>query len=180
MTKLVFLILIVVLVSFSNMTSPTETSNHVRMGCTFSVIICLNDQSQRLDMRASEVLIHSIINQVNSTKLMDSIDNLSSFHTRHTKSEHIENVAYWLKSELQGICNGNVYFHNFTRVDQGIGYNLRNIICNLEGSAAHDNNKNNNHFILISAHYDSRTQDISQTNASAPGADDNASGVAAV
>ena len=119
MTKLVFLILIVVFVSFSNMTSPTaayanETSNHVRMGCTFSVIICLNDQSQRLDMRANEGLMHSIIIQVNSTKLMDWIDNISLFHTRHTKSQYIQNVAYWPKIELQGICNGKVYFHTFT------------------------------------------------------------------
>jgi hypothetical protein len=185
MTKLVFLILITVFVSFSNMTSAiatyaNETSNHDRMRCTFSVIVCLNDQSQQSDTPANEGFIHSVINQVNSTKLMDWIDNLSSFHTRHTKSEYIENVAYWLKSELQGICNVRVYFHNFTRIDQGMGYNLRNIICTREGSAAHDNNKNNNHLILISAHYDSRTQDINQTNARAPGADDNASGVAAV
>ena len=185
MTKLVFLILIIVFISFSNMTSAraahaNETSNHDRMGCTFSVIVCLNDQSQQLDTPGNEGFIHSAINQVNSTKLIDWIDNLSSFHTRHTKSEYIENVAYWLKSELQRICNGKVYFHNFTRIDQGIGYNLRNIICNQEGSAAHDNNKNNNHLILISAHYDSQAQDINQTNARAPGADDNASGVAAV
>src|ERR671925_2225225 len=141
MTKLVFLILITVFVSFSNMTSAiatyaNETSNHDRMRCTFSVIVCLNDQLQQSDTPANEGFIHSVINQVNSTKLMDWIDNLSSFHTRHTKSEYIENVAYWLKNELQGICNGKVYFHNFTRIDQGMGYNLRNIICNQEGSAA--------------------------------------------
>jgi Zn-dependent M28 family amino/carboxypeptidase len=59
---------------------------------------------------------------------------------------------------------------------------LKNIICNQEGSGeARDNNNNDHHpLILISAHYDSRMQDINQTNARAPGADDNASGVAAV
>ena len=58
---------------------------------------------------------------------------------------------------------------------------MKNIICNQEGSgaAARDNN-NNNHVMMISAHYDSRMQDINQTDARAPGADDNASGVAAV
>jgi Zn-dependent M28 family amino/carboxypeptidase len=157
-----------------------ETSNHDRMGCTFSVIVCLNDQSQQLDTPGNEGFIHSVTNQVNSTKLIDWIDNLSSFHTRHTKSEYIENVAYWLKNELQSVCNSKVYFHNFTQIDQGIGYNLKNIICNQEGSAADDNNNNYHPLILISAHYDSRMQDINQTNARAPGADDNASGVAAV
>jgi Zn-dependent M28 family amino/carboxypeptidase len=53
---------------------------------------------------------------------------------------------------------------------------LKNIICYQEGSTEYDNN----HLILISAHYDSRMQDINQSDARAPGADDNASGVAAV
>jgi Zn-dependent M28 family amino/carboxypeptidase len=187
MTKLVFLILITGFASLLNTTSITAV--HANEGsydytaCIFSVIICLNDQLQRLEESeepANEGFIHSAINQVNSTKLIDWIDNLSSFHTRHTKSEYIENVAYWLKNELQRICNGKVYFHNFTQIDQEIGYNLKNIICNQEGSAADDNNNNYHPLILISAHYDSRMQDINQTNARAPGADDNASGVAAV
>ena len=190
MTKLVFLILIIVFVSLLNTTSITaahtnEDSSYDHTICIFSVIICLNDQSQQLEESekpANEEFIHSVINQVNSTKLKNWIDDLSSFHTRHTKSEYIENIAYWLKNELQSVCNGKVYFHNFTRIDQGIGYNLKNIICNQEGSGeARDNNNNDHHpLILISAHYDSRMQDINQTNARAPGADDNASGVAAV
>jgi Zn-dependent M28 family amino/carboxypeptidase len=184
MTKLIFLILITVFVSLLNTTSITanETGSYDHIICIFSIIICPDDQLQQLresDKPANEEFIHSAINQVNSTKLIDWIDNLSSFHTRHTKSEYIEGVAYWLKNELQSICNGKVYFHNFTQIDQGIGYNLKNIICNREGSAMYDNN-NNNHLILISAHYDSRMQDLNQTDARAPGADDNASGVAAV
>jgi hypothetical protein len=189
MTKLVFLILITVFVSLLNTTSITaaahanENSSYDHSICIFSVIVCLNGQLQQLkesEKPANEGFIHSAINQVNSTRLIDWIDNLSSFHSRHTKSEYIENVAYWLKNELQGICNGKVYFHNFTQIDQEVSYNLKNIVCNQEGSGAARDNNNNNHLILISAHYDSRMQDINQTNARAPGADDNASGVAAV
>ena len=120
---------------------------------------------------------HLAVNLVNSTKLKDWVDDLSSFHTRHTKSEFIESVAYWLKSELQSTCGDGVYFHNYTQIDQETSYNLKNIICNKEGSMA---NGNSNPLILISAHYDNRMQNISQTNARAPGADDNASGVAAI
>src|SRR5215218_10976774 len=157
MTKLVFLVLIIVFVSLLNTTSITaahanENSSYDYTTCIFSVIICLNDQLQQLEESeepANEGFIHSAINQVNSTKLIDWIDNLSSFHTRHTKSEYIENVAYWLKNELQRICNGKVYFHNFTQIDQGIGYNLKNIICNQEGSGvARDNNNNNNNHLI--------------------------------
>ena len=53
---------------------------------------------------------------------------------------------------------------------------MKNIICD-QGSTSVDYK---NHHILISAHYDSRMGDINQSNARAPGADDNASGVAAV
>jgi hypothetical protein len=76
------------------------------------------------------------------------------------------------------VCNGEVYFHNFTQIDHGIKYNLKNIICdqNQRGLAG----SGDDYHILVSAHYDSRMQDINQTNARAPGADDNASGVAAV
>ena len=182
MTKLAFLIL-AVFVSLSYATSikaiqAHETSSYSHPICVYSVIICRSDQLQRKEAEGldNEKLIYSALNQVNSTKLKNWIDDLSSFYTRHTKSEYIESVAYWLKNGLQSVCNGKTYFHNFTQIDQRIRYNLKNIICYQEGSTEYDNN----HLILISAHYDSRMQDINQSDARAPGADDNASGVAAV
>ena len=182
MTKLAFLIL-AVFVSLSYTTSikairAHETSSHSHPICIYSVVICLSDQLQREEAEGldNEKFIYSALNQVNSTKLKNWIDDLSSFYTRHTKSEYIESVAYWLENGLQSVCNGKTYFHNFTQTDQRIRYNLKNIICYQEGSTEYDNN----HLILISAHYDSRMQDINQSDARAPGADDNASGVAAV
>ena len=183
MTKHVFSILIIVCVSFSSTNSATsahanESTSDNHMICIFSVILCMNDQLQKEESQkhTNKKFIYSIIDKANFTKLIYWIDNLSSFHTRHTKSEYIENAAYWLKNELESVCKGRVYFHNFTQTDQGTSYNLKNIICNQQGSTA----DNDNHLILISAHYDSRMQDINQTNARAPGADDNASGVAGV
>jgi Zn-dependent M28 family amino/carboxypeptidase len=75
------------------------------------------------------------------------------------------------------VWGDGVYFHNYTQIDKETSYNLKNIICNKEGSTA---NGDSDPLILISAHYDNRMQNISQTNARAPGADDNASGVAAI
>src|ERR671918_2268314 len=157
--------------------NATEINNHDHRGCLFSVVICPNIQLHQEESKEAGDKIHLAVNQVNSTKLKDWVDNLSSFHTRHTKSAFIESVAYWLKKELQSACGDRVYFHNYTKVDQVTSYNLKNIICNKEGSMA---NGNSNPLILISAHYDNRMQNISQTNARAPGANDNASGVAAV
>jgi hypothetical protein len=155
----------------------TKYSNNSHKLCLFSVNICLDDQSQQEKSKGTNNLVHLILDRVNSTTLKNWTDNLTSFQTRHTKSEYIEDVAYWLKDELQSVCNGRVYFHNFTQSDQGKSYSLKNIICD-QGSALANDDKG--HYVLISAHYDSRMEDINQSNARAPGADDNASGVAAV
>jgi Peptidase family M28 len=182
MFKVGFLILVVT-VGLSYVISivtahASENSSYDQSLCFFSAVMCLNDQLQQEETEepANEKFIDSVLDQVNSTKLKNWIDDLSSFHTRHTKSEYIENVAYWLKNELQSVCSGEPHFQNFTQADQGIRYTLNNIICNQKSSSEHDND----HLIMISAHYDSRMQDINQSNAKAPGADDNASGVAAV
>jgi hypothetical protein len=157
--------------------NATDINNHNHRGCLFSVVMCPNIQLNREESIEAGDKIHLALKQVNSTKLKDWVDNLSSFHTRHTQSEFIESAAYWLKKELQSACGGGVYFHNYTQIDKETSYNLKNIICNKEGSMAIGNT---NPLILISAHYDNRMQNISQTNARAPGADDNASGVAAI
>jgi hypothetical protein len=184
MIKVVFSILILsasllYATSFAAYATEGSNSSYDQSVCVFSVVICLNDQLRQEEKEevVDEKFIYSILNQVNSTKLKNWIDDLSSFYTRHTKSDYIESVAYWLKNELQSVCKGETYFHNFTQIDQGTRYNLKNIICNqYHGSTI----PSNDHYILISAHYDSRMQNINQANARAPGADDNASGVAAV
>jgi Peptidase family M28 len=181
--KVLFLILIVsvnLLFTTGATAFSNESSGYDQSVCFFSVLMCLYDQQSQGEIEQqsnAEHYINSVLDQVNSTELEIWINNLSSFHTRHTKSDHIESVAYWLKNELQSVCNGKTYFHNFTQIDQGTNYNLRNIICDRNLGPA---GSGNGSYILISAHYDSRMQDIKQKNARAPGADDNASGVAAV
>jgi Peptidase family M28 len=155
----------------------SEYSNISHRICLFTVSICLDDQPQQEKSKETDNLVQLILDRVNSTILKNWIDNLTSFQTRHTKSEYIEDVAYWLKNELQSVCNGRVYFHNFTQSDRGKSYSLKNIICD-QGSALANDDKG--HHVLVSAHYDSRMEDFNQSNARAPGADDNASGVAAV
>ncbi len=53
-----------------------------------------------------------------------------------------------------------------------LSYHLKNIACEKPGST--------NNTIIISAHYDNRIEDIKNSTARAPGADDNASGVSAL
>jgi Zn-dependent M28 family amino/carboxypeptidase len=123
-----------------------------------------------------------ILDEINSTKLKEWIDTLSSFPTRHTKSSYIENVAYWLKSEFENVCkDSRVFFHNYAQRDQNQIFNLKNIICSSkQGLAPSSPSSYHNNTIIIGAHYDSRAENINNTYARAPGADDNASGVSAV
>jgi hypothetical protein len=107
-----FIILITIFAGLSNSTNivaahASENSNNGQL-CLFSATICVNAQSQHEESKETADLIYSVLDQVNSTKLKNWIDTLSSYQTRHTKSEYIENVAYWLKNELQSICKGRV------------------------------------------------------------------------
>ncbi len=179
---LILSILITIFATLSNTTigiaaaNKNEDADNDYTLCLFNFINCVKDSSmQKIEESEEddELSISSVIDQVNYTKLRKWVDVLSSFHTRHTKSGYIEDAAYWLKDELQGICKATVYFHNFTQTDQGTDYHLKNIVCDKKGLES-DN------LIIISAHYDSRMQDINNTNGRAPGADDNASGVSAI
>jgi peptidase M28-like protein len=129
----------------------------------------------------------SELDKVQSYNLEESVRDLSSFHTRHSESESIDDVAYWLAEKLQSNCGTDVYIQNFTyspdlttsedddnnfsdiHRQKPFFYNLKNIACDKLGST--------NNTIVVSAHYDSRTEDINDSEGRAPGADDNASGV---
>ena len=136
------------------------------------------------------IISDSILDQVHLDYLKETVYDLSSFHTRHTESENIDDVASWLMEKLQNICGGDVYIHNFTHIsdrekdkdgvnsqqnqfrENMLSYHLKNIVCEMPGST--------NNTIIISAHYDSRMEDTNNSTARAPGADDNASGVSAL
>ena len=127
-----------------------------------------------------------VLGKVQLYNIEESIRDLSSSHTRHSESEFIDDVVYWLAEKLQSNCGTDVHIQNFTyssgnttseddnnfnNIHRQIPtfYNLKNITCDKLGST--------NNTIIISAHYDSRTEDLNDSRSRAPGADDNASGV---
>ena len=179
----------------SNITRTTANdSNNYFSSCNISIMVCFNDIYHlytQLKKEKNDIQTDDILEQVNSTKLKEYAEVLSSFYTRHTKSYYIDTVANWLKNEFDSICKGRVLFHNYTQSDQNQTYHLKNIICmtNNGNISSVDNNTNkrnlspsslHNNTMIIGAHYDSRTKNINSTYARAPGADDNASGVSAV
>ena len=128
--------------------------------------------------------MESQVGLVSKSNIERWLNSLTSFHNRHSKSIYSHQVASWLKKELEisgykdkdKIKNEDkdkykdfVDFHRFT--ENGIEF--KNIICQKHGRT--------NKFVLICGHYDTILGDnFEDTVSRAPGANDNASGVAAI
>jgi hypothetical protein len=164
--------------NYINYNNNNNNNNNITLVCNISIIACLDNNPTYLQkIEDHNLQIDSILDQVNSTKLKEYVDILSSFPSRNSKSNYIDKVAYWLKDELQNLCQGRVFFHNYTQTDQNQTFNLKNIICSKQSLAF---SSHYNKTIIIGAHYDSRAEILNNTNTRAPGADDNASGVSSL
>src|SRR5919106_3855217 len=152
---------IIIVISKIQWVMVIDFNNNFTISCNISIIACLNDIPHPEKKEDHKIQTDLILEQVSSTRLKEYIDTLSSFHTRHTKSHHIEKAANWLKSEFENICKGSVFFHNYTQSDQNQTFHLKNIICSKQGLASSSQsnyNNNNNNTIVIGAHYDSRAK----------------------
>ena len=143
--------------------SKTER-NITNAETTISEIESIN---QKLDNK-----IASMINQVSLENIKSKLMKLSSYHTRHSKSKYINEVAEWLKNEFKNIGYEDVSFHEYKEIIDENEYNLKNIICKKNGK--------NHKCIMICAHYDSRMEMWFDSYSRAPGANDNASGVSSI
>jgi hypothetical protein len=117
---------------------------------------------------SEEQFILSLLDSVSKNSISDSINRLTSYHTRHSKSKLINEVANWLLWKLQSLGYIDVYFNAYSNRR----YSLRNVICHKPGLIKKT--------VILCAHYDSIMEDINNMEDQAPGADDNASGVAAL
>ena len=116
--------------------------------------------------------IESILKMVSTDTIKSWVLKLSSYHTRHSKSKYIHDIAYWLRGEFVSMGYDDVDFHTYTENIDGNNYNLQNVYCNKNGIK--------DKCILICAHYDSRMKILDDSESRAPGANDNASGVSAI
>jgi hypothetical protein len=117
--------------------------------------------------RVLNKFISSQLALVSKDNLDRWINDLTSFHNRHTKSQNIDKVAHWLGNQLKQFgCNDSTFYHEYTEA----GYQLKNVICNKQGTSSK--------ILLFCAHYDTiLMRDLEDIESRAPGADDNASGV---
>lgn len=132
--------------------------------------------------------IYNIIDEVSAERLESDIRTLANFETRHTMSDTtseergIGAARRWIKQEFEKIseeCGGCLEVHEQrtlvegdpdTRIDEDTW--VVNVYAVLKGNT-HPNN-----YVIMSGDIDSRASDIMDEEIAAPGANDNASGMA--
>jgi hypothetical protein len=149
------------------------------------VITGLNAQKMQKDPEIS-----AYVDAVSKDSLKANIEKLVSFGTRHTlssttdKKQGIGAARNWVLSKFKSYAKNSggrmeVYLQNQDlqpdgrRVNKAI--NLGNAVAFLKGT-----DPNDKRIIIISGHLDSRVSDVLNSTSTAPGANDDGSGVAAV
>lgn len=139
---------------------------------------------------AHQAQIDEIVAAISPHRIEAYVRKLASFHTRHTMSETqaetrgIGAARRWIKGELErcGAQAGGRLQVTFDSHLEPAGQRLPqateivNVVATLAGTQAEAKDR----LYVVSGHYDSRASQVLDAQAFAPGADDDASGVAAV
>ncbi|KAI0160362.1 hypothetical protein GGR57DRAFT_490559 [Xylariaceae sp. FL1272] len=122
----------------------------------------------------------SMLAQVDPSRIESTILKLVSFGTRHTLSVQnsttrgIGAARDWIYSKFQEYADasdGRLTVEKIGYIQQPDGNRVLDVVATLHGTDA-------NRLYVVSGHYDSRNSDILDYEGDAPGADDDASGVA--
>jgi Zn-dependent M28 family amino/carboxypeptidase len=142
----------------------------------------------RLRPQAPDAELRGILARIDQHRLRATVEKLTTFGTRHTLSSQtdpnrgIGAARDWILTQMQEIAATSqgrmtVQAQSFVQpVSSRIPTPtvITNLIATLTGSASP------NRAYVVSGHYDSRVSDVMNFTSDAPGADDDASGVAAV
>jgi hypothetical protein len=107
------------------------------------------------------------VDAVSAAKIENTLDTLIGFGTRHTLAPNHLEIASWIRQQFVSFGYVDVRLHDF--LCEGVG--RQNVVCTKAESATGNP-------IVIGAHFDCRGADLAAASAPAPGANDNASGVA--
>lgn len=139
---------------------------------------------------ARQPQIDSIVREISPQRIQGYIDKLVSFGTRHTMSDTVSETRgigaarRWIKSELErcGAAGGGrlqvAFDGHLHPVDRRLSKSTEivNVVATLPGTQAESRER----MYVVSGHYDSRNSDDADAVNDAPGANDDASGTAAV
>jgi len=143
---------------------------------------------ERTRKQRPDAELRGILRDIDRRRLEDTIRTLVSFGTRHTLSSQTDPVrgigaaTRWAKSQLDAIAarSGGRMTVELQSFVQAPGprvptpTTITNVVATLRGSTSPDR------MYVVSGHIDSRVTDVLNADANAPGADDDASGVALV
>jgi aminoglycoside phosphotransferase family enzyme len=134
---------------------------------------------------ADQPQVTRIVGAISPARIDATIRKLVSFHTRHTLSDTTSDstgigaARRWIKAELERCGAGklDVQFDGYVQPAGGRlsrDTEIVNVVATLKGTQSPDR------IYVVSGHYDSRVSDVMDATSAAPGADDDASGTAAV
>ena len=137
-------------------------------------------------------LLHDVVAQVRPERMRQDIEMMVSFGTRHTLSDTVSDIRgigaarRWVAHEFETIgsaCGGclEIVTPSDTVTGQRVPTPTQvvNVLAIQRGRSVEEGG-DPNRVIIISGHLDSRVTDVMNFTADAPGANDDASGVAAV
>ena len=139
------------------------------------------------NLPARQADIDAIVREVSPQRIHAYVEKLVSFGTRHTMSETESNTRgigaarRWIKSELERCGAGRLDVQFQSHVHPVANRITRpteivNVVATLPGTQPASKDR----YYVVSGHYDSRVTDVMNYTADAPGANDDASGTAAV
>ncbi len=136
----------------------------------------------------TDTKIYDIINNVSSERIKNDITKLANFGTRHTLSDTISNTRgigaarRWIKGEFEKIsknCSNCLdVFYQKDLVKKGANQRITKDVWVVNVVAVQKGTKNPNNYIIMSGDIDSRITDPNNYTDDAPGANDNATGMA--
>lgn len=107
---------------------------------------------------------------VSESGLRQSVEALAAFPTRHSASTHLPQVATFIGDRFRALGYDDVSTFPFTPDD--VPLDLMNVVCRKPGASPAAPVR------MVCAHFDSIMEEPNNSTARAPGANDNASGVA--
>ncbi|MFL6163475.1 MAG: M20/M25/M40 family metallo-hydrolase [Jatrophihabitantaceae bacterium] len=143
---------------------------------------------ERIRQQQPDDELRRLVSEIDPDRLRATIEKLVSFGTRHTLSSQtdpnrgIGAATNWIFSQMQAIAATSggrmtTELQSFVQPPASripVPTRITNVITTLRGSSSADR------IYLVSGHIDSRVTDVMNFTDDAPGADDDASGVAAV
>jgi len=139
------------------------------------------------DTTRHQAQIDKIVAEISPKRIENYINKLVSFETRHTMSDTVSETRgigaarRWIKSELER-CGAGKLQVNFDSHIAPVSARISrpteivNVVATLPGTQ----DASKDRLYVVSGHYDSRNTDVMDAEGKAPGANDDASGTAAV